>query len=39
MTANNTILSILGKNCVNVRMHNVDNAVQFYLVEGLCMGF
>ena len=39
MTANNIILPILGKNCLNVRMHYVNTAVQFYLVECLSIYF
>ena len=39
MTANNTLLPILGKICMKVRVHNVDTVVQFYLVEGLSINF
>ena len=35
MIANNARLPIRGKICMNVRVHNVDTVIQFYLVEGL----
>ena len=39
MTANSTFLPILGKICMNIRVHNVDTVVHFYLVEGLSINF